>query len=674
MATLIERSGFIFVILALLSSPVNAAKRVALIIGNDNYATLPRLNNAVKDASDMASKLGALGFEVILKKNASRRDFSRALSEFGGKLSSAEAGLVFYAGHGVQADGVNYLIPSNSQIEIEEDLRLEAVAANEFLKTLKAGGADISLLILDACRDNPLPERSRSALRGLAVSHVSSGPGGIAMLYSAGPGETAADGPAGGNGVFTGELLKALDQPGLKLEDVFKKTIKRVNKKTNGKQTPWMNTSLIGDFYFKPAASKPKPHAQDTDKSLELAFWDSIKNSNDPALYQAYLKKYPKGHFVDLAKIKAKPATTNTTSLALAVEKPEVTGLISLKVTTEPQDARIRILNIEPKFYQGIRLKPGRYKIEVSKTGFEPNVRWFDLSAKQRDYQVTLNKIHQRRPFEPEMVTIPGGRFLMGSADEYAERPVNLVNISTFKMAKHEVTIDQFRHFILATNYSTDAENNVGEEDGCNVLRFTLLRGGPYYKIDYFNDEGALWRKPGFNQSRKHPVVCVSWNDARAYIKWINLKTGRTYRLPSEAEWEYAARAGGDEKYHFVNKGDGVCKYGNVADWKLRYRKSAWDKFNCYDGVLFTSPVGSYAPNAFGLKDIIGNVMEWVEDCDDVNYAPTNGGAWKRGDCNRRIKRGSSWYSGPDYQNVTREVEKTWRSSRLGFRLAQDFK
>ena len=153
--------------LAILQPSSALAKRVAIVIGNDTYQTLPQLNNAARDARDMASMLSRLGFEVIVRTDAGSQEIGRALAEFEAKASGAEAALVFYAGHGIQADGVNWLIPSDANVEVEADLRFEGIRASELLETMKRAGADVNILILDACRDNPLPKRVRSGARGL---------------------------------------------------------------------------------------------------------------------------------------------------------------------------------------------------------------------------------------------------------------------------------------------------------------------------------------------------------------------------------------------------------------------------------------------------------------------------------------------------------------------------
>ena len=283
-----------------------AERRVVLVIGNDRYAHLPNLNNAGKDARDMAAKLKTLGFEIIARYNASERDMVRAIRKFSARLSAGGTGLAFYAGHGVQADGTNYLIPADAAVEVEDDLRSEAVDANEILRAMKDAGNPLNILILDACRDNPLPKRVRSAARGLAITAVPSGAKGTAILYAAGPGQTAQDGPKGGNGVFTGALLRHMDQPGWTLEQVFKATSREVLRATNNRQRPWQLVSLQGDFVFKQAVKQPDQAATrpPADQTVELTFWNSVKDSDNAAVLEAYLVQYPNGIFAGLARLR----------------------------------------------------------------------------------------------------------------------------------------------------------------------------------------------------------------------------------------------------------------------------------------------------------------------------------------------------------------------------------
>ncbi len=301
--------GCLTLLLVLIHMPAEAARRVALVIGNDAYIDLPSLNNAGTDARGVAAKLRQLGFDVILKLDIGRRNFGRAIAEFETKLGAADVGLVFYAGHGIQAGGRNYLIPANARVEVEDDLPYEGVDSGHLLDAMKRAGSRLNIVIMDACRDNPLPRRSRSTARGLTVTAVPSGIKGTAIVYSAAPGQIAQDGPKGGHGVFTGALLAVLDQPGLSLEQVFKETAKRVSLATNGKQDPWINSSVKGDFIFNPGAAAMAATAPSRGGgAAELLFWKSVKDSGDRAAFQAYLDQYPTGTFAVLARLKLEQA------------------------------------------------------------------------------------------------------------------------------------------------------------------------------------------------------------------------------------------------------------------------------------------------------------------------------------------------------------------------------
>lgn len=310
--------GLVVVSFLLMAGETMAAKRVALIIGNDSYTGLPRLNNARTDARGMNKKLKSLGFDTVLALNSTLQDLGQALGKFEDKLSNADVGLVFYAGHGIQANGENYLIPVDAELKSERDLRFGGgVALSEVIGSMKRSGSALNLIILDACRNNPLPTSGRStgASRGLAVSSVPAGLGlkGTAILYSAAPGQIAQDGPKGGHSVFTGALLKVISTPGIPVEQVFKKTAALVSQSTYGKQEPWMNSSIKGDFYFKagkaPSNAVRFAPSNEGGQSAEIVFWQTIEGSDDAAMFEAYLEQYPEGSFTALARVKVKKYT-----------------------------------------------------------------------------------------------------------------------------------------------------------------------------------------------------------------------------------------------------------------------------------------------------------------------------------------------------------------------------
>ena len=307
--------------LAFTSAPAHAApddKRVALIIGNDAYKGLKRLDNGVNDARAMAAELKALGFETIVKTNAGRKDMHNAIGEFGGKLASGSVGLFYYAGHGIQSGDRNFLIPVDADLQSEDDLDADAIDVGKVMRAMEAARNKLNIVVLDACRDNPLPKGGRSGTRGLAVVQA---PTGTLVAYATGPGKVAQDGDKGGNGVYTGELLKALREPGLKIEDVFKKAGAGVAEKTGGKQVPWMQASISGDFYLRPGAAVAAAQSSGgTDK--ETVFWQSIQGNTDPEMYKAYLRQWPDGTFAAIAKAKVE-SLKGTKVAAVVPPRPE---------------------------------------------------------------------------------------------------------------------------------------------------------------------------------------------------------------------------------------------------------------------------------------------------------------------------------------------------------------
>ena len=220
--------------------------RVALVIGNSTYKESP-LANPSNDARAMATRLRELGFSVIEKQNATREDMATASREFGNRLKVGGVGLFYYAGHGVQLNGLNYLLPVDADIQDETELQTRGYDVSEILNKMDAAKNPLNIVILDACRNNPLPRTTRAVVRGLATMQQGTG---TIVAYATQPGATAADGPAGGNSLYTQQLLQALEQPGLKVEDVFKQVRGEVFRLSGGAQTPWENSSLVGEFYF----------------------------------------------------------------------------------------------------------------------------------------------------------------------------------------------------------------------------------------------------------------------------------------------------------------------------------------------------------------------------------------------------------------------------------------
>ncbi len=224
-------------------------KRVALVIGNGEYQS-SRLLNPVNDAKDITALLTQLGFEVISRYNANRRTMMEAIDLFYQQLARADVGLFYYAGHGMQVAGENYLLPVGSKMTVERDVEYEAVPVGRLLGRMEEAQNKTNIIILDACRNNPFARSFRSATQGLSQMEA---PTGSFLIFATAPGATAADG-SGRNGLFTGALLQYMAEPGLKIEEVTKAVRRKVVDESGGQQTPWQTSSLMGDFYFIPGA------------------------------------------------------------------------------------------------------------------------------------------------------------------------------------------------------------------------------------------------------------------------------------------------------------------------------------------------------------------------------------------------------------------------------------
>jgi formylglycine-generating enzyme required for sulfatase activity len=260
-----------------------------------------------------------------------------------------------------------------------------------------------------------------------------------------------------------------------------------------------------------------------------------------------------------------------------------------------------------------------------------------------------------------EMVVVPAGNFIMGSPaseigrdkDEGPQQPVTIER--SFAVGKFEVTVAQYKVFADETGQPVD-----------NCDMWVITDTAP--------------NAPGFPQDGSHPAVCISWDDAKAYTAWLSRKVGKEYRLLTEAEWEYAARAGTTSRFYFGDDDGQICNYANSADQP--HRKFVPGAAKCRDGYIYTAPVGTFAPNAFGLYDMLGNAWEWVEDCAHDNYkdmpaaTKQTGAAWTNENCTSRIMRGGGWSNPPNLLRSAQRfrwsnIKPDFRNNRIGFRVAR---
>lgn len=276
------------------ASALAEQQRLALVIGNAAYAQAP-LRNPVNDARDVAAMLRTLDFEVIEAVNAGTAKMQLAVLEFAERLPGSSTGLFYYAGHGIQVDGRNYLIPVGADFSTELGVKFSSLDVGLVLDGMGRSEGRTNIVILDACRNNPFERRLRGASRGLAAIDAAQG---TFIAYATAPGSVAADG-TGRNGLYTAEFLKALAVPGLKVEEVFKRVRVGVSRRSGGVQIPWDSSSLVGDFVFNGESGVAQSGGV---ASAEVAFWNSIQGSGNAADYEAYLAQFPSGIFVSLAR------------------------------------------------------------------------------------------------------------------------------------------------------------------------------------------------------------------------------------------------------------------------------------------------------------------------------------------------------------------------------------
>jgi formylglycine-generating enzyme required for sulfatase activity len=645
-------------------------KRVALVFGNGAYLSSP-LKNPPNDALSIAAVLRACGFEVTEKIDADLRTMETAVSEFGKAIGGADCALFFYAGHGLQVQGANYLVPVDAKIDAENEVKYSCMNAGLALAKMENAGCRVNIVILDACRNNPFARSWRASSEGLAQMDAARG---SLIAYATAPGKLAADG-AGTNSHYTESLLRHMRTPGLTAERVFKNVRADVLAATKNEQVPWENSSLVGDFYFVPKDGQlvlpiatplpfdinvarptpgvmivPPPAApRHTNTQARLALDELLeamdKRDLDASKRVSYLKDFTKDYEGTTSADEARKKISGLEALAKLLEQAQ-TAYMSLaaqegrEVLTKSQaDARAVVWRDYVSKYGSTKHQLAEAQKKVSyyeKWTAGPkhgDVESFDLGG----------------GVKIEMVYIKGGSFEMGSpkseqdwaVDQGLKRewvddegPVHTVELDGFWMGKFEVTNAQYRRFKSGHNSGSHEGNDLNEDS--------------------------------------QPVVNVSWDDAKAFCEWLSSRTGRTFRLPTEAEWEYACRAG-TRTARFTGDSDASLEgYANVADATAKRAWSNWTTFSWSDGHNVASPVGSFKPNPWGLYDMIGNVWEWCEDWHGPYSSASVKNPTGASSGSDRVDRGGGWGGNP---SICRSADRSYISPGitlydLGFRVA----
>ena len=445
--------------LAGVSPSALAAGRVALVVGNGAYAAIGALSNPGNDAADMAAALGRLGFDVTTVRDANLVGMNESLRLFARTSAGADVAVVFYAGHGLEVDGLNYLVPVDARLERDTDVEYEALALDRVLRA--TSGAALRVVILDACRNNPLARSMQRTGAARSVSRGSFGELDEALLeeetpvaYAAAAGTTAADGD-GRNSPYTAALLTYLEQP-LELSAVFRRVRAQVLETTDGEQRPHEYGSLLREHYLGGASGPGTATLADGLSATALAqqetvFWQSIVNSTTAADFEAYLRQYPAGAYRALA--------TNRLS-ALRGGSADAPG---------------------------------------------------NRPAADRPARRKAGEVFRDCATCPELVVIPAGRFRMGCVSgldcEDDERPVHEVAVPSFALGVYEVTFEKYDRFAAATGRDRPNDRGWGRS-GRPVMNVSWEDATAY--ASWLSEEtGEQYRLPD-RTPRCRYAVCTS--------------------------------------------------------------------------------------------------------------------------------------------------------------------
>jgi len=583
-----------------------ADRKVALVIGNASYPA-GSLPNAARDAQSVAGLLRAQGFDVVLRTDVTAPQMRDALAEFGRRLRPGGTALFYFAGHGLQAGRTTLLASAGADPRAPASLMTASIDLSNVLDTLAAPRKNaLNLVVLDACLTQPF-EAARLAMPL---------PPQTLIAYATTQGAQAADGTR--HGIFTGAWLREMHRaPDAPVDSMFERVARQVAEETHGAQRPWRSSSMTEPVrlfasHHVSEHRDEEPNAvvalnsrgilpKDSNEQYELTFWESIKDSNYASDYEAYLKAYPNGRFAALAK-----ARIDRLKASGQAAPPAAPSRPAAAAAPAPQPAPTPAPTPAPAPKAAAPVPaPAPAPARAPTAGGESK----DCAAC------------------PAMVSLPAGSFMMGSNADPSEKPPHHVTIAApFAIGKYEVTVEQW--------------NACADVNGCPKL------------------------SPENNSVKNAPARDLSWDDAQAYVKWLSKVTGKAYRLPTEAEWEYAVRAGTTTKYW----------------WGEQMRKGMANCKDCGDPYHKEAPeaVGTFAANPNGLHDMNGSVWEWVSDCWHNSYqgAPNDGRAWDAPACNMRVIRGGSWREGNDYMlSSTRfKYSQSVRQSQDGFRVVKELK
>jgi formylglycine-generating enzyme required for sulfatase activity len=601
------RAAVIAVFVVFLALHARAEGRVALLIGNEAYGgEIGRLSNPHNDVALLEQALKGLGFDVVTARDAGLGALTRAVNAYARRLQAAGPGAIgflYYSGHGASDGSTNYLIPTDVKTTETGELWDQSLRLTDVTRRLKAeAGNATHFVVFDACRNTLKLTQPGSRAVVQSKGFVPVADERGMLIAYATAEGELASDVGAGAGPYAKVLAEEIVKPGIEAVVMFRAVQRRVRAAI--RQEPYLGFNALGDVYL---AGKVEPAAAPaTPQRLSEAAeaWDRTKDTTSVAALEVFLTRFKDTYYADLARLRIEELKKKV-ALAVPPAPPPA--------AKQAQPAAV----IAPSRCDGVEITVGQNERRCFKPGAGKTEHFKDC------------------PKCPEMVVVPTGSFTMGSPTNEPSRSSDEAQVrvsiaAPFAAGKYAVTFDEW--------------------DACVA------------------DGGCKGYKPadqGWGRG-KRPVISVNWDDAKAYTVWLSRKTGKTYRLLSEAEREYVTRAGTTTPFWWGTSitptqanYDGNYTYGAS---KGEYRQR-------------TAPVDSFEPNPWGLYQVHGNVWEWTEDCwNDSNAGnPGDGRARTTGDCGRQVVRGGSWGFNPQF---LRSAYRYWRHAgdrdgSLGFRLAR---
>lgn len=576
------------------------AKRIALVIGNDAYQNVSKLNKAGNDATAMARELTAAGFEVQLHRDLNYRGMVKAVETLSKRIAGGDEVMVFFAGHGVQIKTGSYMLPVDIEATTESEVEKTAYGVTDLTDKLSEAKAAFALVVVDACRDNPLKTSGRSVgnTRGLSAIEP---PKGQMVIYSASRGQQALDRlndkDTNPNGVFTREFIAKMRKPGVKIQDLVievQDSVEVLAQTVKHEQRPAIYNEARGNFYFY-GPTTVIVNQQSTSPAL-------VNQSARPGQVQSL-------SLVDLEREETSRKEWSQWQARMKADFEKTTSFTgSADLVVKAWD-RFLLAWAEdnPNSKEDDLLR--QQAMAKREASLRLNAQQLAWTTTATSNSLIAGNIIKDCPDCPEMVVIPTGSFNMGSYYDRDSAPLHRVKISAFLLGKTEVTQGQWKAVM-----------------GFNPSHF-------------------------YQCGDSCPVDSVSWDEAKEFAR----RLGSKYRLPTEAEWEYAARAGSGYKWSF---GDNASQ---LEEYAWLYQKA-------------TQAVAQKKSNAFGLHDMYENVWEWNQDCWNNNYegAPVDGSAWESGDCSQRVVRGGTSPTQHSYSSFRDRYFISGRNKFGGFRVARD--